>query len=66
MTRAKKPGYRLTADLAEGGNILITDRGNRYFIIIMDDFTRYKWFRPMTKKSQALKEVKAFITAFRN
>ena len=66
MTRAKKPGYRLTADLAGGGNTLTTDRGNRYFIIIVDDFTRYKWFRPMAKKSQALKEVKAFITAFRN
>ena len=66
MTRATKPGYRLSADLAGGGNTLVTDGGNRYFIIIVDDCTRYRWFRPLKKKSQALKEVKSFIPAFRN
>ena len=33
---------------------------------MVDDCTRYRWFRPLKKKSQALKEVKSFIPAFRN
>ena len=66
MTRLTKPGYRLSADLAGGGSTLVTDSGNRYFIIMVDDCTRYRWFQPLKKKSQALDKVKSFISAFRN
>ena len=66
MTCATKPGYRLSADLAGGGSTLVTDSGNRYFIIMVDDCTRYRWFQPLKKKSQALDKVKSFISAFRN
>ena len=42
MTRATKPGYCLSANLAGGGSTLVTDSGNCYFIIMVDDCTRYR------------------------
>ena len=63
--RAWKRGQRLHADLGGGGASLSVG-GNRYFIILTDDFTRWRWMFPLRTKDEALSKVKEVVNALRN
>ena len=47
-------------DLEGGGNITPSFEGAKYYLIITDDYTRYRWIRFLSQKSQALQELKNF------
>ena len=61
ITRADQPVYRLHADLS--GRKLQSLQGYRYYLIVVDDCSRYRWVRMLRNKSDAENEVCALIEA---
>ncbi len=52
---------RIYADLSGGGITLPSLGGKRYFMVLTNDFTRYRWVFFLKKKSNALEVVTNFV-----
>ena len=63
ITRASRPLYRLFADLS--GRKRATLAGYRYYMLIVDDFSRFKWVRWLKLKSDALTEFKTLVVSLK-
>jgi transposase InsO family protein len=63
--RATKRGQRIHADLG-GGKASLSNGGNRYFILLTDDYSRMRWVWPLREKKQAASKVKELFAMLRN
>jgi hypothetical protein len=59
QTRASKPLYRIFADLS--GRKRATLSGYRYYLLIIDDYSRKRWVYWMAKKSDTLDCFEKFV-----
>lgn len=59
VSRASLPIYRLHADLS--GRKKASLAGYRYYILIVDDYSRKKWVFNLKTKSEAFQKMKEFI-----
>ena len=59
ITRADQVLYRIHADLS--GRKLSTLAGFRYYLLLTDDYSRFRWVRFLKNKSEAPSEVISFI-----
>lgn len=59
VTRADQALYRVTMDLS--GRKLATLSKHRYFLLITDDHSRYRWVYPLVQKSGTLQCFKDFL-----
>lgn len=59
--RAKKPGELLHADLHVSPPV--SRDGYRYYVVFVDDYTRFIWAKPLLNKSDCLKEF-AYLRAY--
>jgi transposase InsO family protein len=63
--RATKRGQRIHADLG-GGKASLSIGGDRYFILLTDDYSRMRWVWPLRKKDGAASKVKELFAMLRN
>ena len=61
--KTSRPGQVVHADIA-GPFVSSASGGYRYALILVDDFTRYKWVYFMRKKSEAPDYTRTFISSF--
>lgn len=66
MSRATTKLGLIHVDLGGGGKILPSVGGSKYYMIITDDFTRYRWTYFLKYKSEALDKLKDFATLIEN
>ena len=59
VTRASKPLYRLFMDLS--GRKSASLAGYRYYLIIVDDYSRYRWVRWLKLKSDVYDKIVEFL-----
>lgn len=59
VTRSDQPIYRIHADLS--GRKLSSLEGYRYYLLLTDDYSRYRWAILLKLKSDAAGELKGFI-----
>lgn len=56
------PGYRIHVDVEGSANAYVTWKGYyRYFVLLVDDFTRVTWVKFMKKKSEVLTIFRDFV-----
>ncbi|EER28295.1 copia-like retrotransposon family protein [Coccidioides posadasii C735 delta SOWgp] len=66
-TRSTKPGAKIFIDIAGGGRTLSTDSdppsygGAKYFLLITDDATRYRWIYLLKERVEAPETLKNWI-----
>ena len=60
VSRASLPIYRLHVDLS--GRKKASLAGYRYYLLIVDDYSRKKWVFNLKAKSEAFQKVKEFVT----
>lgn len=58
-TRSDQPIYRLHVDLS--GRKLSTLDGKRYYLLMTDDYSRYRWVKLLSTKDEAIQTLKSFI-----
>ena len=58
-TRASRPLYRIFADLS--GRKCASLSGLRYYLLLIDDYSRRRWVFLLKKKSEALQNIKDFV-----
>ena len=58
-SRSDQPIYRLHVDLS--GRKLSTLDGKRYYLLITDDYSRYRWLKLLSTKDEAIQTLKSFI-----
>ena len=61
ITRVNAPFRRIHADFSGGGKTLPLLGGKHYFMVLTDDFTRYRWVFFLTKKSDAFASLTSFM-----
>jgi hypothetical protein len=66
MTRATTKLGLIHVDLGGGGNITPSVGGAKYYMIITDDLTRYRWVYFLKYKSEASEKLKDFATWIEN
>ena len=66
MTRATTKLGLIHVDLGGGGNITPSVGGAKYYMIITDDLTRYRWVYFLKYKSEASERLKDFATWVEN
>jgi hypothetical protein len=66
MTRATNKLGQIHVDLGGGGNISPSVGGVKYYMIITNDLTRYRWVYFLKYKSEALDQLKDFATWIEN
>ena len=66
MTRATTKLGLIHIDLGGGGNITPSVGGAKYYMIITDDLTRYRWVYFLKYKSEASERLKDFATWIEN
>ena len=59
VTRSDQPIYRVHVDLS--GRKLSSLEGYRYYLLITDDYSRFRWVRLLRQKSDAVEELKSFV-----
>ena len=59
ITRADQALYRIHADLS--GRKLSSLAGFRYYLLLTDDYSRYRWVRLLRQKSEAPNEIISFL-----
>ena len=62
-SRSARPGQLLYADLA-GPFVASAHGGYHYALVLVDDFTRYKWVYFLRNKSEAPQYINNFIGSF--
>ena len=66
-TWAAAPFGRVHTDLGGRGNTLQwSNGGNAYYIVFTEDYTRFCWWEPLQKKSQAFSKLQAFNVMAKN
>ena len=58
-TRASRPVYRIFADLS--GRKPASLSGYRYYLILIDDYSRKRWVYHLRYKSETLSRIKNFV-----
>ena len=58
-TRATEPGERLFVDIS--GPYGLSPRGNRYWVMVVDDFTRKKWSFYIKSKDKVAEPIDPLI-----
>ena len=56
----------LQIDLFDDEDIPPTQKGSRYFMLITDDYSRYRWFFAMKYKSEAYQLIEDWVTLMQN
>ena len=70
--RWKTPGHCLHLDIAGGGSTLDTENplptygSRRYYLLVTDDVTRFRWIFLLARKSDASESIKYLIQHLRN
>lgn len=63
---SKRPYERLQMDITELKKLSRSNKGIKYFFIIIDHYSKYVWLYPMKKKSETYNNIKQFIDNHKN
>jgi len=67
MPETSRPFERLHFDIIGGKNSLpFNSEKYRYILVVIDDFTRYKWAFPLNRKSQAVLKLQWLIQTWKS
>ncbi len=58
-------GFRIHLDVGRSANVYATWKGNRYFVLLVDDATHVTWVCIMKKKSNLISVFKGFVILIR-